>query len=111
LTSQKTPSSLGVTKGRFFCHPVTVTLCKKHLLVVSLHLIPLTAGAATGTFFIAFDLGIGLGTIVWGYVVAFTSFQIMYFTSLIPVILAGALFNGLKTRGYFSPREELPAKI
>ncbi|MGI6412589.1 MAG: MFS transporter [Syntrophomonadaceae bacterium] len=68
-------------------------------------------GAATGTFFIAFDLGIGLGTIVWGYVVAFTSFQIMYFTSLIPVILAGALFNGLKTRGYFSPREELPAKI
>lgn len=49
-------------------------------------------GAATGTFFVAFDLGIGLGTIVWGYVAAATSYQIMYFTTLLPLALAGTIY-------------------
>lgn len=58
-------------------------------------------GAATGTFFIALDLGIGLGTILWGYVAAASSYQIMYFTTLIPTFLAGALY--LKLRSNFVP--------
>ncbi len=58
-------------------------------------------GAATGTFFIALDLGIGLGTIFWGYVAAASSYQIMYFTTLIPTILAGALYYRLKGYGYY----------
>ncbi len=58
-------------------------------------------GAATGTFFIALDLGIGLGTILWGYVAAASSYQIMYFTTLIPTILAGALYYKLRGKGYY----------
>jgi len=58
-------------------------------------------GAATGTFFIAFDLGIGLGTILWGYVAAASSYQIMYFTTLIPTFLAGALYFKLRSNGYY----------
>ncbi len=49
-------------------------------------------GSATSTFFIAFDLGIGLGTILWGYVAEATGYQIMYFTTLFPLVLSGALF-------------------
>ncbi|MGI5912841.1 MAG: MFS transporter [Syntrophomonadaceae bacterium] len=45
-------------------------------------------GAATGTFFAVFDLGIGLGMIIWGHVVAATSYQTMYHITLIPVVLA-----------------------
>ncbi|NLI11500.1 MFS transporter [Pelotomaculum propionicicum] len=49
-------------------------------------------GAATGTFFIAFDLGIGLGTILWGYVAEATGYQVMYLTTLLPLALAGAIY-------------------
>ncbi|MDD4803303.1 MAG: MFS transporter [Syntrophomonas sp.] len=53
---------------------------------------PNRRGAATGTFFIAFDLGIGLGTILWGYVAALTNYQTMYFFTLIPIAVAGVIF-------------------
>ena len=49
-------------------------------------------GAATGTFFALFDLGIGLGTIMWGYVAAASSYQTMYFATLVPVVLAGMVY-------------------
>ncbi|MEG6522233.1 MFS transporter [Desulfotomaculum sp. 1211_IL3151] len=49
-------------------------------------------GAATGTFFAAFDLGIGLGTIIWGYVAAITGFQIMFFTTLLPLTMAAIIY-------------------
>ncbi|MDD2621094.1 MAG: MFS transporter [Syntrophomonadaceae bacterium] len=49
-------------------------------------------GAATGTFFALFDLGIGLGTIMWGYVAAASSYQTMYYFTLIPVALAGIVY-------------------
>lgn len=48
-------------------------------------------GAATGTFFIAIDLGIGMGTILLGYVAEAAGYQIMFFTTLIPLALAGAI--------------------
>lgn len=60
-------------------------------------------GAATGTFFAAFDLGIGLGTILWGYVVATTSYQIMYFTTLLPVVLAGVIYFKFRAFAKVSP--------
>lgn len=49
-------------------------------------------GAATGTFFALFDMGIGLGTILWGYIAAASSYQTMYFLTLIPVALAMGLY-------------------
>lgn len=49
-------------------------------------------GAATGTFFTAFDFGIGFGTIVWGFVAAAFGYQTMFFATLIPLLLAGILY-------------------
>lgn len=49
-------------------------------------------GAATGTFYAVFDLGIGLGTVMWGYVAAASSYQVMYYYTLIPVVLAGLVY-------------------
>lgn len=55
-------------------------------------------GAATGTFYALFDLGIGLGTIMWGYVATISSFQTMYNYTLIPVALAGVLYYWFNVR-------------
>ncbi|MEL7564451.1 MAG: MFS transporter [Dehalobacterium sp.] len=61
-------------------------------------------GVATATFFIALDLGIGLGTILWGYVAEATGYQIMYFTTLIPIALAGTIYYRIRgTQGDGSP--------
>ncbi|MEN6348627.1 MAG: MFS transporter [Syntrophomonas sp.] len=60
-------------------------------------------GAATGTFYALFDLGIGLGTIMWGYVVAVSSFQTMYNYTLIPVALAGLLYYRFNYRNQVRP--------
>ena len=39
-----------------------------------------------GTFTAAFDLGIGLGTILWGFVLQYSGFEMLYLTaSLIPL--------------------------
>jgi MFS family permease len=71
--------------GFGFCLPTLQAIAVRH---APAH----RRGAATGTFFAAFDSGIGLGTIIWGYVVAATSYQFMYFTTLLPVVLAGAIY-------------------
>lgn len=56
-------------------------------------------GAATSTFFALFDLGIGLGTVMWGYIAAASSYQIMYYVTLLPVALAGAVcYRNLQPR-------------
>lgn len=49
-------------------------------------------GAATGTFFTAFDLGIGLGTILWGFVASLAGYQTMFLSTIVPVAIAGLLF-------------------
>jgi MFS family permease len=49
-------------------------------------------GAATGTYYASFDMGIGLGAIVWGFVAAASGYQAMYFTTLIPLALAAAIY-------------------
>ncbi len=62
-------------------------------------------GAATATFFASLDLGIGLGTILGGYVAAATSYQIMYFSTLIPIALAGVIYFKYSD----SPKNNIPA--
>lgn len=60
-------------------------------------------GAAIATFFIAVDLGIGLGTIIWGYVAAASNYQIMYLSALLPIFLAAILYQVLRSRGFYQP--------
>lgn len=59
-------------------------------------------GAATATFYVASDLGIGLGTILAGYVATASSYQIMYFTTLIPIVLSGAIYCKYRASAIFS---------
>lgn len=50
---------------------------------------PTQRGAALGTFFAAFDLGIGAGSIAWGIVAQNSSFGTMFgFASITPVLAA-----------------------
>lgn len=49
-------------------------------------------GAATGTYMISIDLGIGLGTILWGHVAETAGYRAMFFANLIPLALAGLIF-------------------
>lgn len=54
-------------------------------------------GAATGTYFMAFDMGLGIGSILWGYIAEAAGFRIMYFTSLIPLFISGAIYFKYKS--------------
>ncbi|MGE5543382.1 MAG: MFS transporter [Bacillota bacterium] len=49
-------------------------------------------GAATGTYFVGVDLGIGLGTIISGFVAKVTGYQLMYLANLIPLALAAMVY-------------------
>ncbi|MEG6616729.1 MFS transporter [Peptococcaceae bacterium 1198_IL3148] len=53
---------------------------------------PHRRGAATGTFFIAFDLGLGVGNIFFGFLAEALSYQIMFFITLIPLIIAAVIY-------------------
>jgi len=75
--------------GFGFCMPTLQALAVRHAPADR-------RGVATATFFIALDLGIGLGTILWGYVAEATGYQIMYFTTLIPIALAGTIYYRLR---------------
>lgn len=55
-------------------------------------------GAATGTYYVSFDLGIGLSAVVWGFVAAAWGYQVMYFTTLIPLALATAIYFRFRSR-------------
>ncbi|MDD4237064.1 MAG: MFS transporter [Desulfotomaculaceae bacterium] len=50
---------------------------------------PFRRGAATGTFFASLDLGIGLGTIIFGWIALYTSYRAMYLMAILPVLLGG----------------------
>jgi len=79
-----------------------IGFCMPTLQALAVRYVPVDRrGAATGTFFIALDLGIGLGTILWGYVAAASSYQTMYLATLIPIIMAGVLYYKLKGYGYY----------
>jgi MFS family permease len=55
-------------------------------------------GAATGTYYAAFDMGYGVGAFVWGFVTEAIGYQAMYFTTLIPLSLAGAIYYRFRAR-------------
>ncbi|KUO51959.1 MAG: hypothetical protein APF76_06920 [Desulfitibacter sp. BRH_c19] len=53
---------------------------------------PNRRGAANGTFFSAFDIGMGLGSLIWGVVAHFYGYSIMYMITIIPVLIGLAIF-------------------
>ncbi|NLI91387.1 MAG: MFS transporter [Peptococcaceae bacterium] len=53
---------------------------------------PQRRGAANGTFMSGFDLGIGVGSMIWGVTAKFTGYSTMYLLAVIPVIIAFSLY-------------------
>jgi MFS family permease len=49
-------------------------------------------GAATGTYYVAMDMGVGVGAMVWGFVAQALGYRIMYLTASIPITLAGVIY-------------------
>lgn len=71
--------------GFGFCIPVLQTLAIFDVL-------PQRRGTATGTFFTAFDLGIGAGAIIWGWAAAAIGYRGAFLLNLIPIVLAGLIY-------------------
>ena len=55
---------------------------------------PARRGAANGTFFLGFDLGIGVGSIIWGAVAEITGYQVIYLWAIIPAAIAAIIYVG-----------------
>jgi len=53
---------------------------------------PNRRGAANGTFFSAFDLGIGAGAVLWGIVARAFGYSAMYLTAAVPALVALAIY-------------------
>jgi MFS family permease len=68
-------------------------------------------GAATGTYYAAFDMGYGLGAIVWGFVAEAIGYQAMYFTTLIPLALAGAMYYRFRARMVLPELSQIPTGL
>ena len=79
------PAGVFFGLGFGFCLPSLQALAVRNVL-------PQRRGAANGTFFTGLDLGIGLGTIFWGWVASLVGYQQMYLLTIIPLILSGLVF-------------------
>jgi len=53
-------------------------------------------GAATGTLFTAFDLGIACGALLWGAVAQATGYAVMYFLAALPAAAALVLYRATR---------------
>ncbi|MDP2726042.1 MAG: MFS transporter [Dehalococcoidia bacterium] len=60
---------------------------------------PESRGAAMGTFSAAFDLGIGLGAILFGLLLERTSFEVLYLTSAGVAIISMIIYIVIESRG------------
>lgn len=53
---------------------------------------PARRGAANATFFVGFDVGIGMGAILWGTVAEITGYRTIYALAIIPAAIAMGIF-------------------
>jgi len=60
-------------------------------------------GAATGTYYAAFDLGFGVGAVAWGFVAQLFGYRAMYLMTLIPLLLAGVTYLKFEARMFSRP--------
>jgi len=58
-----------------------------HALSV-LHVSPERRGAATATYFTFLDLGLGLGSILWGFVAQAVGYDVMYLLVILPTLVS-----------------------
>ncbi|MDI3328539.1 MAG: MFS transporter [Alicyclobacillaceae bacterium] len=65
-------------------------------------------GAANGTFFSMFDVGIGLGSVLLGMVATWMGYALMYRFSVLFLVLFLALYAGDSLRGKGSVKQEQP---
>ncbi|NLY70783.1 MAG: MFS transporter [Clostridiales bacterium] len=49
-------------------------------------------GAANATFYLGFDLGIGVGSVIWGIIADYFGYQTVYLLSIIPVIVVVLIY-------------------
>lgn len=61
---------------------------------------PQRRGAANGTFMSGFDLGIGIGSVIWGFIAKLTSYSTMYLIAVVPVAIALFLYYFLEKEEY-----------
>lgn len=59
---------------------------------------PARRGAANATFFLGFDLGIGAGSIMWGFIAEMVGYRAIYLLAVIPAIIAGVFYMKLTTK-------------
>lgn len=85
------PASALVGLGFGFSMPTLQALAVRHVPAGR-------RGAATGTYYASFDMGIGAGAIVWGFVALAWGYRIMYLSTLIPLALAFAIYYTFKTK-------------
>ncbi len=77
--------------GFGFCAPTLQAVAVRH--------VPTNRrGTATGNYFAAFDMGYGVGAILWGFVAEATGYQTMYFIALIPLAVGGATYYRFRAR-------------
>ncbi|WP_236006260.1 MFS transporter [Paradesulfitobacterium ferrireducens] len=55
---------------------------------------PFRRGSANATFMVGFDLGIGLGSMIWGAVAELTGYQAIYLWAMVPAGIAILLYVG-----------------
>ncbi len=55
---------------------------------------PFRRGTANATFMVGFDLGIGIGSIIWGVVAQLTGYQAIYLWAMVPAGIAVLLYLG-----------------
>jgi len=58
---------------------------------------PRRRGGANATFFIGFDLGIGLGAVIWGFVAQMLGYQAVYLAAISPVAVSFILYMLMQT--------------
>ena len=71
--------------GIGFVMPSLQSLAVKNVL-------PNRRGAANSTFFSSFDIGVGLGSLVWGIIAHYFGYSLMYLMTIIPAIIGLAIF-------------------
>jgi len=74
---------------------------------------PERRGAATATYFLFLDLGLGLGSVLWGFVAQYLGYELMYLTVIIPSTLALVVYllfaRQAKSQQSLKPTMNFPA--
>ncbi len=52
----------------------------------------LKRGAANATFFLGFDLGIGVGSVIWGLIAEHLGYQFIYLLAVIPAVVGALVY-------------------